>query len=723
MGTCRGVLASREFKGPDSLPWQKFRIRPLNLPRQRRLIENSFLERDEIDRVQAYLATEGGNIGANPLFVSLLCRYVKDNRGAIPTDHDLLSSHIARLAAREPDYLLKKYGLAPDELLAGAESIAVAMALQPDLSLAPRQEQLLQLIEPGSDSERFRRLLMALVDVKIGRFDMPSTRSGELRFAFAHRRYQETLFVRHLVRNPSAVPPDELIMDLRWREYTVTLLQTQSTAIIEPLLKAAAAKLLDSANNDKTTRIDARLQAGVLGYYEWDSLPTTPLIALLQEGLARRLDDVPVYLAKALSRFLLARWRTGDYLDLYYILRLGGLLPSRELQHILKYSFLFGTRRMEAVAFEQSMFLQSIQPILERDIQRRLADDLLYSSNSSETLRLQALASRLPRSVGANAIIKRAATLRRYLPSLDDHGSLFGRFTSMLRPRANIGSRRRIIRFQAGLLIAVLFELGVVLLAVARDFPRLAALGLSGVAFALIGFTSWLAFLFLFRAEGGRLTLGVCLRRVISTAHSVQPLSLLLGISVVAGASALLSLIALELSLFYHHFGVDVLLAPQAPHMSAYKYGQFSALGFSFTLYPSSLFTSILTIGATMIVVPRMALWVTKRLTKSSTFQGIEVAQIMSLKTVADLAALLRSDETFLIEDVALMRSVSRLIRAMFDEEKFPKSAPPWVMARWSGALRAAGAIEDRIFSASRKSTYLEHEESRLTLNLYEVTD
>lgn len=46
MGECRGILASREFKGPDSLPWKKFRILPLTSSKQRELVANAFLSQE-----------------------------------------------------------------------------------------------------------------------------------------------------------------------------------------------------------------------------------------------------------------------------------------------------------------------------------------------------------------------------------------------------------------------------------------------------------------------------------------------------------------------------------------------------------------------------------------------------------------------------------------------------------------------------------------------------
>jgi hypothetical protein len=122
MGECRSILASREYKGPEALPWKKFRILPLSKDRQRQLVENSFLDGDKKHLVNQHLAVERSTLGNNPLFLTLLCRFVKDV-GAQPTnDHQLLTSHLQRLSAREPEYILRKYNLSSEQLMEGAES-------------------------------------------------------------------------------------------------------------------------------------------------------------------------------------------------------------------------------------------------------------------------------------------------------------------------------------------------------------------------------------------------------------------------------------------------------------------------------------------------------------------------------------------------------------------------------------------------------------------------
>lgn len=235
MGECRGILASREFKGPESLPWKKFRILRLTSGKQRELVANAFLSQAQEREVLHHLATSKSTLANTPLFLTLLCRYVKGAKTAPKNDYELLSLQIDGLAQRDPAYLRRIYGLDPAELLKGAQRIARLFAEESSLGLAPTIDQVEAVLNkaevPGGDIQRF---VAAMVDAKIARADVANAALGDRRFAFAHRRYQEALFVRHLVAHPGYLSGYDLLTEPRWREYAVTLLQTQpDEALIE----------------------------------------------------------------------------------------------------------------------------------------------------------------------------------------------------------------------------------------------------------------------------------------------------------------------------------------------------------------------------------------------------------------------------------------------------------------------------------------------------------
>ncbi|MGZ8945569.1 MAG: NACHT domain-containing protein [Methylococcaceae bacterium] len=413
MSSCHGVLASREFRGPDALPWQKIRILPLSEERQTLLIKNSFLETKDKEIVKQHLVSGNSSLRNNPLFLTLLCRYVKDHNHPPINDHDLLSGHIDRLAQRDEDYTIRKYGLTPGQLIEGAIKIAVLFAERPTLSLAPTQTEIAAEFQqnsiPGGSLEN---LLGALVDVKIGRTDVQEARAGDRRFTFSHRRYQETLFVRHLARTNNYISPRELLTDMRWREYSVTLLQTQEVAVIEPLLTEATKLLAEYSRYTAGVPIIPEF-GGHLTYYDWHDDPAVPLLTLLQEGLARRMSEVPPNLSLQIGNLLSPRWEDGDLYDQTMVLRLGGLLPQSVLATYLAYAVNHGGLGMEDIAFERVVFLKEVPDTLANWVRDRLSREALNARTQVNVLRLEALSARLPSSLGTIFILQRCQIIQK----------------------------------------------------------------------------------------------------------------------------------------------------------------------------------------------------------------------------------------------------------------------------------------------------------------------
>lgn len=416
MGECKGILASREFKGPEALPWKKLRILPLSGEKQDELIQNSFLDTQYMNLVRQHLARSHSSIGSTPLFLTLLCRYVRDEHQAPKNDHDILLQHIERLARREPEYLLRKYKLTPDQLIIGAERLARLFAEDETLSLAPSLDQINAQLPPDQIPEgSIERLISALVDCKIGRADVPNAAQGDRRFAFAHRRYQEALFVRYLARHPEALSAKELLTEPRWREYTVTLLQTRNSEEISSLLNSARLILEDCASQQSPKTFAHPPLPTNLSYFDWDSEILVPLLSLLQEGLARRLQDVPEALSSAILAFLSPRWQRGDTWDRCEVLRLGGLLPHDTLVEYLVEVFSLGTKAERLHAFKQSAFTSGLPDVARSAVLKILSDQVILAENRADQLTVEALAARLPTSMGANFVVSRGNRLRRNL--------------------------------------------------------------------------------------------------------------------------------------------------------------------------------------------------------------------------------------------------------------------------------------------------------------------
>jgi hypothetical protein len=413
MGACRGILASREFKGPESLPWKKFRILRLTSSKQRELVANAFLSQAQERAVLHHLATKESTLANTPLFLTLLCRYVKEVSTAPKNDYELLSLQIDRLARRDPTYLQRTYGLTPAELLEGSQRIARLFAEESSLGLAPTIDQVEAVLDkavvPGGDIQRF---VAAMVDSKIARADVANASPGDRRFAFAHRRYQEALFVRHLVAHPGYLSGYDLLTDQRWREYAVTLLETQPAEALNEMFEAAV-KLLAEATASQRRRDALDPLNNYCGYFEWTS-EATQMLNLLQEGLVRRVSTIPEFLSVQVEQFLKVRWETGDSFDRMRVMRVAALLPKITLSWYLEETFSNGSDEAQNEGFNQTAALMGKTPAaVRRAVLNRLADEILGAKDASAQLRVEALIARLPRDLGAEYVQRRCLLLRK----------------------------------------------------------------------------------------------------------------------------------------------------------------------------------------------------------------------------------------------------------------------------------------------------------------------
>jgi len=422
MGACRGVLASREYKGPEALPWKKLRVLPLSRQRQDELIDNTYLGSREKNLVRQHLATVETPIFGNPLFISLLCRYVGDTGTTPSNDHDLLVRHLSRLAQRDPEFMKKKYELDSVQLLEGATTLAVLFAELPELSLAPRYDELDTALQKRSWTlpAPLEKLLSALIDVKIGRSDVKEAIQGDRRFTFSHRRYQETLFVEYLASHPEHLTTRELLLDSRWREFTVTLIQSQAEEYIVRFISEAINLLFELPQRKSLIspsfleKLEA-MQLGEIGYYKWENDYLLHLLGLLNEGFSRRTELVTQGLRHAVASKLTERWQEGDLHDRLLIVRHGCLLPTLEFQRYLEWAIDSKIDLFRQASFGNASFLGLLPTELESWVRKRYADEVLVADSKVELFKLDALGSRLPPGVGAATIFRRCTALRTVL--------------------------------------------------------------------------------------------------------------------------------------------------------------------------------------------------------------------------------------------------------------------------------------------------------------------
>jgi hypothetical protein len=244
---CRGIVASRDFRGPSTYGLATFRIVPLSARRRIELIKKAELPLEARRIFLAALPNAEDAIQRlvdNPMFLGLLCEQLREG-GQFPTNsYTVFEDYISRRIERDSPALLKRFAVTADQLLATAEQVAFVIGIEPSLGLSPSVGSLIEaMIARGLPTEKgqLTLTLSALTYTKLMRTDPNQQDQNLIQVAFAHRRFQEYFATRVVLKDLQAVPPRVLLKDGRWRETTVTILQTQPTDAVRPNYRFSSA--------------------------------------------------------------------------------------------------------------------------------------------------------------------------------------------------------------------------------------------------------------------------------------------------------------------------------------------------------------------------------------------------------------------------------------------------------------------------------------------------
>ena len=281
MNACRGVIASRDFRGPKTINWPRFRVLRLTGKQRRDLIQKLDLPADTEQRMLSGLVTADMGVrqlADNPLFLALLCEYQRDMTEFPQSSHVVFENYVAKRFQDDGNRLVGRFGLTSDAVRTIAEQSAYCMSAEPGLGLSPRREALLNAMRQAGFSvgTRSEAALDALVYLRLAR---PAESQDGVTdgFTFAHRRFQEYFATCLVMRESARADPFSLLTSGRWRETAVTLFQTQSEAAIQPLV-AQAIKLLRQMTMGTGQSDDAA------AVFAWPP-GSLHLLSLVQDGL------------------------------------------------------------------------------------------------------------------------------------------------------------------------------------------------------------------------------------------------------------------------------------------------------------------------------------------------------------------------------------------------------------------------------------------------------
>ena len=300
MNACRGVIATREFRGPKRINWPRFRVQRLTDAQRRDLVERLEMPRDVEERILGGLATADiavRQLADNPLFLALLCEYQRDMDEFPKTSHVVFENYVAKRFNDDNERLINRFALTAQAVRTMAEQAAYCMAAQPGLGLSPSRSALVESMQQAGfeTAANTGSALDGLEYIRLAR--AAESADGQTDgFTFAHRRFQEYFATCLVMRESSRADPASLLTDGRWRETAVTLFQTQGEAAIQPLLRLATqlltemTGLLDGSDEASLAPDSSAVDGGrnvdreSLTNFNWPPR-SLHLLGLLQDGL------------------------------------------------------------------------------------------------------------------------------------------------------------------------------------------------------------------------------------------------------------------------------------------------------------------------------------------------------------------------------------------------------------------------------------------------------
>jgi hypothetical protein len=147
--------------------------------------------------------------------------------------------------------------------------------------------------------------------------------------------------------------------------------------------------------------------------YRWDSAREVWLLALLQEGLSRRIEtEATPRLRAAVAALLSPRWEEGDLVDRVRVLLLGGLLPTDTLEGYVAAAMESGTPRLRRACVMAMSRVQEVPAELAARARLELAGLVLAAQTRESLIELEMLAAGMPYSIGALHVYERCHRLR-----------------------------------------------------------------------------------------------------------------------------------------------------------------------------------------------------------------------------------------------------------------------------------------------------------------------
>lgn len=403
VNSCRGVLASRAYRGPMAASWTTFNIVELSAIRQRSLIKKSLVARpDLISNIESGIAATTDDVrvmARNPMLLGLLCEHVRLGHHFPNTAFQVFEKYIDYRFARDKNRVLSKFGLSVEVIRRSAEMAAFCMTADSAMGLSPPIGQLIvatrrQQIE--IDEQDFRASLKAISYMRLGRLTGAESGNDIEQFTFAHRRFQEYFATRVVMQRERAIDAMQLITDGRWRETAVVLLQTGSAEAAEPLYNASGGFLnmppfYSRLQQESDHRDDSLFE------YPWKR-GELHVLGILQAAMSDGANGIPEDLRASIGQLLVEASDNGNLIDKRLSLEVAGVAPSAILIRLMKKALTERSQWLSDAVYQQASKLVDIVPEITSAIRRYIVQMMIDGRAISEYTSTRAYLSRLPES-------------------------------------------------------------------------------------------------------------------------------------------------------------------------------------------------------------------------------------------------------------------------------------------------------------------------------------
>lgn len=415
--SCRGIVASRFYRGPSNAGWKRFRILELSEQRQLRLIRRANLSANLTQQLIGEIATaprEIKNLARNPMLLGLLCAHMDSTATFPSTSHEIFEEYFLSRLARDETRLQTKFGLFVGEVMHGAQSVAFALAVNERLGLSPTRADLKAALSgSGELTRKLDTILDALEYMRFGRADRDA--SGDTRqFTFAHRRFQEYFATTVVIKNPNIVPRRQLLTDARWRETAVALLQLGSVTEIYPVLEEAFSILCEARPQFLMNQPQEQHSS-----FEWPP-GSFHVLSLLQSGLQNKATYIPPKLTDLVTELLSEASRSGRLDDKKLALEIAGLAHEHALLDMIRDALTKDSQWLNDTIFQQISRLSVLPPDIGDWIRASIARMTVHKQLPRDRAEISAYILRLRRPQPFLHLINIAC----YLRAIDTVGSL-----------------------------------------------------------------------------------------------------------------------------------------------------------------------------------------------------------------------------------------------------------------------------------------------------------